>query len=142
MTYLAIERGVPVKAAAVIGAVTDVKAWVDARPEMNLVNGNTYIDGFANIWPDYRHNAEAEYRARSAVYWADRVKVPVLILHSRTDPMVPVAQALRMAEALQEAGKVYGLRIYEHDGHPLPRNRDDRNRLIVDWFNHAGLDGH
>ena len=142
MTYLAIERGVPVKAAAVIGAVTDVKAWVDARPGMNLVNGNTYIDGFANIWPDYRHNAEAEYRARSAVYWADRVKVPVLILHSRTDPMVPVAQALRMAEALQEAGKVYGLRIYEHDGHPLPRNRDDRNRLIVDWFNHAGLDGH
>lgn len=135
MTYLAIKRGVPVKAAAVIGAVTDVKAWVDARPEMNLINGNAYIDGFRNIWPDYEHRAEEYYRARSAVYWGDQINVPVLILHSRTDRMVPVTQALRMAEALQEKGKVYALHIYEHDGHPLPQNRYDRDRLIIDWFN-------
>jgi len=137
-TYLAIKRGIPVKAAAVIGGVTDVKAWVDSRPEMNLVNGNDFIDGFAHIWPDYEHHAEEEYRARSAVYWADQINVPVLILHSRTDRMVPVTQALRMAEALQEKGKEYSLHIYERDGHPLPRNRDDRDRLIVDWFNRSG----
>ena len=137
-TYLAIKRGIPVKAAAVIGGVTDVKAWVDSRPEMNLVNGNDFIDGFAHIWPDYEHHAEEEYRARSAVYWADQINVPVLILHSRTDRMVPVTQALRMAEALQEKGKEYSLHIYERDGHPLPRNRYDRDRLIVDWFNRSG----
>jgi dipeptidyl aminopeptidase/acylaminoacyl peptidase len=137
MTYLALKRGVPVKAAAVIGGVTDVKAWVDSRPEMGVVNGNGYIDGFARIWPDYEHRAEEEYRARSAVYWADQIKVPILILHSRTDRMVPVAQALRMAEALQENNKVYALHIYERDGHPLPLNRDDRNRMIIDWFNQS-----
>ncbi len=140
MTYLAIKRGIPVKAAAVIGAVTDVKAWVEARPEMGIVSGNEYTDGFAKIWPDYEHRADEQYRARSAVYWADQINVPVLILHSRTDRMVPVSQALRMAEALQEKGKVYALRIYEHDGHPLPQNRDDRNRLIVEWFHRAGQD--
>ena len=141
MTYLAIKRGVPVKAAAVIGAVTDVKAWVDARPQMGIVTGNEFIDGFANIWPDYEHRADEYYRARSAVYWADQINVPVLILHSRTDRMVPVSQALRMAEALQENGKVYALRIYERDGHPLPKNRDDRNRMIIDWFNRAVQSG-
>ena len=141
MTYLAIKRGIPVKAAAVIGAVTDVKAWVDARPEMGLVNGNEYIDGFSKIWPDYEHRAEEYYRARSAVYWPDQINVPVLILHSRTDRMVPVTQALRMAEALQEKGKVYAVHIYERDGHPLPLNRDDRNRMIIDWFNRAGQIG-
>jgi len=136
-TYLALKRGIRVKAAAVIGGVTDVKAWVDARPEMGIVNGNEFIDGLAHIWPDYEHRAEEQYRARSAVYWADQIDVPVLILHSRTDRMVPVTQALRMAEALQEKGKEYSLHIYERDGHPLPRNRDDRNRLIVDWFNRS-----
>lgn len=141
MTYLAIKRGIPVKAAAVIGAVTEVKTWLDARPEMGLVNGNAYIDGFANIWPDYEHRAGEHYRARSAVYWADQINVPVLILHSRTDRLVPVTQALRMAEALQENGKVYAVRIYERDGHALPKNRDDRDRLIVDWFNRAGQSG-
>jgi dipeptidyl aminopeptidase/acylaminoacyl peptidase len=135
MTYLAIKRGIPVKAAAVIGGVSDLKAWVNARPEMGMVNGNQYIDGFANIWPDYEHRAEEYYRARSAVYWADQINVPVLILHSRTDRMVPVTQALRMAEALQEKGKVYALRIYDRDGHPLQQHRYDRNRLIADWFN-------
>ena len=141
MTYLAIKRGIRVKAAAVIGGVSDVKAWVDARPEMGIVNGNEYIDGFAKIWPDYEHRAEEQYRARSAVYWADQVNVPVLILHSRTDRMVPVTQALRMAEALQEKGKVYTLHIYDRDGHALPDNRDDRNRMIIDWFNQASLSG-
>ena len=138
MAYLAIKRGIAVKAAAVIGGVTDVKAWVDARPEMGIVKGNEFIDGFANIWPDYEHRAEEYYRARSAVYWADQINVPVLILHSRTDRMVPVTQALRMAEALQEKGKVYALRIYDRDGHSLPQNRDDRDRLMIDWFNRAG----
>jgi dipeptidyl aminopeptidase/acylaminoacyl peptidase len=141
MTYLAIKRGIPVKAAAVIGGVTDVKAWVDARPEMGIVKGNEYTDGFANIWPDFEHRAEEYYRARSAVYWADQINVPVLILHSRTDRMVPVTQALQMAEALQENGKVYALRIYDRDGHPLPTNRDDRDRMIVDWFNRASQNG-
>jgi len=141
MAYLAIKRGIPVKAAAIIGGVTDVKAWVDARPEMGIVNGNEYIDGFAKIWPDYEHRAEEYYRARSAVYWADQINVPVLILHSRTDKLVPVTQALRLAEALQEKGKVFALRIYEHDGHALPQNRDDRDRMIVDWFNLAGHRG-
>jgi predicted esterase len=56
-------------------------------------------------------------------------------LHSRTDKLVPVSQALRMAEALQEKGKVYALHIYDRDGHSLPLNREDRNRMIIDWFN-------
>ena len=141
MTYLAIKQGVPIKAAAVIGGVADVKAWVDARPEMGIVNGNEYIDGFAKIWPDYEHRAEEHYRARSAVYWADKINAPVLILHSRTDKLVPVTQALRMAQALQEKNKEYALHIYDHDGHALPQNRDDRNRMIIDWFSRAGQSG-
>ena len=62
MAYLAIKRGIPIKAAAVIGGVTDVKAWVDESAEMGIVNGNEYIDGFAKIWPDYERRAEEEYR--------------------------------------------------------------------------------
>lgn len=133
-TYLALKRGAPVQAAAVIGAVTDVKAWVDSRPAMHLVTGNPYIDGFANIWPDYAHRADEEYRDRSAVFWADKLNVPILILHSRTDAMVPVSQALNMALALDQANKPFALHIYSEDANPLPHNREDRNRQILAWF--------
>ena len=135
MTYLALKRGAPVKAAAVIAGVVDVRAWADTRPDM--VNGDDNYDGFAKAWPDYEHRAAEYYRDRSAVYWADEINVPVLILHSRTDKFVSVTQALRMAGALQEKGKVYALHIYEHDGHSLPLNREDRNRRIIDWFNNS-----
>ena len=134
MTYLAIKHGIPIRAAAVIGGVTDVKAWVDSRPWMHLVQGNPFIDGFASNWPDYAHRADQEYRDRSAVQWADQINTPILILHSRTDKMVPVSQALRLAQALEENGKVFQLHIYDNDMHPLPLNREDRNRMILDWF--------
>jgi hypothetical protein len=36
---------------------------------------------------------------------------------------------------------VYALHIYERDGHALPQNRDDRDRMIIDWFNQVSQGG-
>ena len=134
-TYIALKRGISVKAAAVVAGPSDLEAFAKYRPE--FVNGDDTYDGFAKVWPDYEHRAAEHYRIRSAVYWADQINVPVLILQSRTDKLVPVTQSLRMAEALQEKGKVYALHIYDRDGHSLPQNRDDRNRKIIEWFNNS-----
>ena len=134
MTYLALKQGAPVKAAAVIAGPSDLETY---PPGAGFVNGDETYDGFIKVWPQYEARVHEYYRDRSAVYWAEQVAVPILILHSRTDPLVPVGNALRMAAALQEKGKVYALHIYERDGHSLPLNRDDRNRQIVEWFNQA-----
>jgi len=139
MTYIALKRGAPVKAAAVIAGPSDLTS--DTKSFIHgdwFVNGNQWFDGAAKVWPDYEHKADEYYRARSAVAWADQIHVPVLIMHSRTDTLVPVTQALRIAMALQERNKAYALHIYDGDGHTLPRNLEDRNRKIVDWFNRFG----
>jgi len=142
MTYIALKRGAPVKAAAVIAGPSelsrDTKAFIHGDW---FVNGNEWFDGAAKVWPDYEHRADEYYRARSAASWADQINVPVLVMHSRTDRLVPVMQSLRMAMALQEANKVYALHIYDSDGHLLPRNLEDRNRRIIDWFNQFGANG-
>ena len=67
--------------------------------------------------------------------------MPVLIMHGRMDKLVPVTQALRMAEALQSHDKVYSLVIYGSDGHSLSKNAEDRTRRIADWFDHYGAHG-
>lgn len=72
MTYIALKRGVPVRAAAVIAGPSDLADWKDFRPE--FVNGDETYDGFAKVWADYEHRAEEHYRARSAVYWADELR--------------------------------------------------------------------
>jgi dipeptidyl aminopeptidase/acylaminoacyl peptidase len=132
MTYLALKRGAPVHAAAVIAGPSDLEALGRSRPE--FVNGFDTYDGWAKVWPDYAHRAAAYYRERSAIYWADKLMVPILILQSRQDRRVPVDQSLRMAAALQAAGRKYALHIYSDDGHSLPANRTDRNRQIIEWF--------
>jgi dipeptidyl aminopeptidase/acylaminoacyl peptidase len=135
MTYLALKREAPVRAAAVTSGVSDLEALGRYRPEF-VIGDDTY-DGWAKVWPDYAARSAEHYRERSAVYWADRLRVPILILASRTDRLVPVDQALRMASALQAKGATYGLHIYANDGHSLPLNRADRVQRIVQWFSQA-----
>ena len=137
MAYLALKHGAPVKAVAVIAAPTDLEALGKYRPE--LVNGDDGYDGWARVWPDYAHRSAEQYRERSPIYWAERITVPVLMLHAKEDTLVPVDQALTMAAALEVAGRRYHVQLYLNDGHLLPRHRDERNKLIVEWFTSGGV---
>lgn len=132
MTYLALERGAPVNAAAVIAGPSDLTQWAVDRPEFVL--GDDEYDGWARIWPDFVTHSKEHLRARSAVFWPEKLGKPVLILHARTDSKVPVEHALALARALQAAGAEYELVVYGDDGHSLPRHRADRTRRIVEWF--------
>ena len=72
--------------------------------------------------------------ARSPVLWADEIKNPVLILHSRQDGRVTADQALLMAKALQEAGRPYQLKIYNNKSHSLPSKAFDSADEVISWF--------
>ena len=139
MTYIALKRGAPVRAAAVIAGPTllseDTKSFIHGDW---FLKGNEWFDGAPSVWPDYEHRAEEHYRERSAALWPDQINAPVLILHGREDKLVPVTQALRMAEALQANGKVYSLVIYGSDGHSISKSAGDRTRRIAEWFDTYG----
>jgi len=72
MAYLAIKRGIPSRPPR-HRRVTDVKAG-GREPEMGIVNGMNTSMASPRL-PDYERRAEEEYRARSAVYWADQINV-------------------------------------------------------------------
>jgi len=134
-----LKHGAPVRAAAVIAAPSDLEAVGKYRPE--FINGDQSFEGWASVWPEYATRAAEHFRSRSAVYWADAISVPVLIMHSARDRLLPVSQSLRMAEALQAAGRTFALHVYANDGHSLPANRQDRIRRIVEWFEQAPARG-
>ncbi len=132
MTYLALKRGATVNAAAVIAGPSDLTRWAVDRPEFVL--GYDEYDGWARVWPDFVTRGKEQLEARSAVFWPEKLRQPVLILHARTDHKVPVEHALALAQRLQQAGAEYELVVYGDDGHSLPRHRADRTRRIVEWF--------
>jgi dipeptidyl aminopeptidase/acylaminoacyl peptidase len=85
----------------------------------------------ANIEREAGTSAEA-FRARSALYHADQMKGPVLLLHGAQDERVPVQQAEAFAETLQAHGVAVTLKMFPHARHGIPV--DDQYREIYPFL--------
>lgn len=138
MTYMAAKT-MRLNAAAVTAGVTNwqfdmksrpefIEGWHDENePEMDFL-------GLRHTLPDFDLHAEEYLRARSATEWADSIRCPVLILHSRQDTRVICNHALRLAQQLQHHGKEYQLIIYDEESHSLPFRYFDSFNQILSWF--------
>lgn len=125
MTLQAIKRGAPIKAAVVVGAPTDtVEALKNPATERF----------YRTIWPDFDKRRDEHAANRSPVLWADRITMPLLIIHGGADQGLPPRQAWKLAERLGELGGLYELIVYARDDHEVSRNAEDRLRRTIDWF--------
>jgi dipeptidyl aminopeptidase/acylaminoacyl peptidase len=124
MTYLAIKEGAPIKAAAVVGGISNLIQWETDRPSV----GEEVLKQLINP-----PTAE-EYKKRSAVYWPEKINVPVLIIHGEYDSKVSVNQAEGFANSLKQNGKIYELAIFKRDDRWVSLHREERNHMIFDWF--------
>jgi dipeptidyl aminopeptidase/acylaminoacyl peptidase len=119
MTYLALRadgaRSRPaVRAAAVVGGVSDLDALVKTRPDMlevcvELIGAGPVADPEA-------------YAARSVVRWPEAIRAPILILHGELDARVPVEQARWAADRLAAAGKDVTLETFAGGDHALSKH--------------------
>ena len=122
MTYMAVREDERIKKAVVVAGEADNFMGWEEREDMHQV----YMD-LIGATPEEKPE---EYKKRSATYWADEIKCPVLIIHSKGDKKVSYAQAEKMAQCLKEAGKEYKLVTYEDDEHALhPEDFD----IIMEW---------
>jgi dipeptidyl aminopeptidase/acylaminoacyl peptidase len=127
MTLQAIKYGFPLQAAATFGAFTDLDALMKSNPGF-------YEPLKRTIWPDFDSRREEILNKRSAIKWADKINVPLLIMHGGNDQSVSPTQALDFAQELRRLGKQYELKIYADDNHVLSRNQEDRDRRAIAWF--------
>ena len=128
MTYQAVKREFPIRAAAVVGAFTDLQEVIDSHPQQ-------YPLAMLNqLWSNYDARKIEIAKERSAISWPDRLNVPLLIMHGGNDRSVNPAHSLLLAQLLQKLGKVYELIVYAGDNHSLTNNRADRDLRVIEWF--------
>jgi dipeptidyl aminopeptidase/acylaminoacyl peptidase len=65
---------------------------------------------------------EEMLRARSPLYFADRVQKPLLIAHGANDVRVVAQESEQMVQALREANKPVDYFVYEDEGHGINRS--------------------
>lgn len=125
MNYMALREDERIKKAIVVSGVSDAfMNYEDSDADMKKEVYEDLIGGSPEEIPD-------EYKKRSATYWADEIKCPVLIIHSKQDKRVSYAEAEKMSKALGKAGKKYKLVIYDDDLHGF--HKEDLN-VILDWL--------
>jgi dipeptidyl aminopeptidase/acylaminoacyl peptidase len=92
-------------------------------------------DVYKELIPDFDKRGDELMRDRSVMYWAEKIKVPVLIMQGGADWRVdPSSQTLAFAQKLQALGKTYELIVYANDDHSISLHKADCDKKIIDWF--------
>ncbi len=79
-----------------------------------------------------------QYVANSPVFFADRVKTPLLIMHNDADGAVPWYQGIEMFMALRRLQKPVWMLQYNGEAHNIRarKNRKDITRRLQQFFDH------
>ncbi len=97
MTYLALKETCQFKAAVVLAGAANAFEHLVHRPDFEE---NVY----AKVIPNYYKHKEKELKARSAVFWADKMckTTPMLIMQGSSDWRVPASESLELLNKLYE----------------------------------------
>jgi dipeptidyl aminopeptidase/acylaminoacyl peptidase len=113
--------------------------------DRDLYTGTSFESESVSVWTRRlaAENDSGKLAAQSPVHFAERVKIPVLLLHSDHDTVVAIGQSKDEAEALQHAGKQVEFIKLEGDDHHL-EFAETRTRLLkeIDRFLDAHIGGH
>jgi dipeptidyl aminopeptidase/acylaminoacyl peptidase len=124
MTYICIKLGIDIKAAAVVGAPTDLLRRPLAFPMERIL---------AELIGDPVRDRE-EYINRSAVHWPEKLRVPIIILHGDQDQRVTFEDAADLVDLLNEEGLEHKFILYKGGDHALSNYENERDKEIFDWF--------
>jgi dipeptidyl aminopeptidase/acylaminoacyl peptidase len=136
MTYLALTRVTNIAAAMIGGGPTDQVESSDRRKDMET-------NVFAQLIPGYTTNKQAALRARSALFWPEKLNrnTPILLLHGTADWRVDPTDSLRMATVLLQQKHPFRLVMFEGGDHGLSEFRNERDELVKDWLDRYVRDG-
>jgi dipeptidyl aminopeptidase/acylaminoacyl peptidase len=113
-----------------------------AAAAQNAVTDLTVMWGVSDIsnWVEWEvgdpwKNPDALHR-HSPLTYADQVRTPTLVLHSRDDRRVPLPNGVMFYHALKAHGVPTEMVIYPGEGHGIrqPRHREDVLRRVLAWF--------
>lgn len=72
---------------------------------------------------------KALWQDRSPIYFADKIKAPMLILAGGKDPRCPKSEAEQIANEIKKQNGIAELKIYENEGHGFSRIENEIDAL-------------
>lgn len=130
MTYLSLMHTNEIKAAAVIGGVTDLQLMNDSRGGVM----EQYV--YSQLIPDYWENKDSLLKQRSAITRLNEFPktTPMLIMHGTSDWRVSPEESYNISMEFQKRKIPYRLVMFEGADHGLTEHKTEAYELIRLWF--------
>lgn len=127
--FAAVESGAPVS--NMLSAYGGIRYSTGMSRQFQYEQTQSRIGGTPWEYP-------LRYQENSPIYFADKVKTPVLILHNDQDGAVPWTQGIEYFTALRRLGKEAYLFNYNGEDHGLRNkaNMRDWTRRMAEYFAH------
>jgi dipeptidyl aminopeptidase/acylaminoacyl peptidase len=117
-------------------AATYPELWGAAVDVVGITNLVTFLEN-TSAWrrplrePEYGRLAtdRAFLDEISPLRHASEIRAPLLVLHGRNDPRVPVTEAEQIVATLEDLGRTVELIVFDDEGHGLVR----RENQLVGW---------
>ncbi len=123
MTYMAARRDKRIKKILVASSICDMFKAYEEREDVQSALC-TCIGGSPEEMPE-------EYEKRSSLYWADEIKIPVLLIHSKGDTKANFdTQAQPIYDKLKDSTACTFI-IHDDDHHGF---REEDIPKIIDWL--------
>ncbi|HLQ36621.1 MAG TPA: prolyl oligopeptidase family serine peptidase [Planctomycetota bacterium] len=127
--FAAVESGAPVS--NMISAYGGIRYETGVSRQFQYEQSQSRIGGTPWQYP-------LRYWENSPIFFADKVKTPVLILHNDSDGAVPWTNGIEYFTALRRLGRECYLFNYSGEGHGLGKrqNQKDWARRMAEYFAH------
>jgi dipeptidyl aminopeptidase/acylaminoacyl peptidase len=117
--------------------------WAAGVDIVGIANFVTFLENTASYrravreaeYGSLEHNRELLI-AISPIHAVDRISAPLLVIHGKNDPRVPLSEAEQLVTRLHELGHCAELLVYADEGHGLAKlaNRQDAYPKIVSFL--------
>ncbi|MFY7070473.1 alpha/beta fold hydrolase [Nocardiopsis changdeensis] len=106
---------------------------------VNAIDSFSGSSDIGSLFPEPLYGPAEKWAEQSPLTYADRIGIPVLIIHSEEDWRCPVEQAQRLFAALKARGAETEMLLFPGEGHELsrsglPSHRVARFEAILEWW--------
>ncbi|MFI6577888.1 alpha/beta fold hydrolase [Nocardiopsis sp. NPDC050513] len=106
---------------------------------VNMIDSFQGSSDIGSFFPGPLYGPPETWAKESPLTYADRIDVPVLIIHSEEDWRCPVEQAQRLFVSLRSRGHEAEMLLFPGEGHELsrtglPSHRVARFEAVLDWW--------
>jgi dipeptidyl aminopeptidase/acylaminoacyl peptidase len=108
---------------------------------VNMVGIANFVSFLERTGPWRRKHREAEYgelendremlERISPLNYIDNIKVPMMVVHGRHDPRVPLFEAEQVVEAVRKNGQDVELLVFEDEGHAISKRKNQLDAFVM-----------